>query len=101
MSCLRQESKILKGKAWSKDRAQKRNNYATPDRQVKVTIDRCPDCGADLGATFRIDSKISEEIPDPQPIIVTEYKIGHYVCPCSRKEVVASNPDVRGSDSAT
>ena len=49
--------------------------YATPDRQVEVTIDRCPDCGTDLGAPFRIDSKIVEEIPEPQPIIVTEYKI--------------------------
>ncbi len=39
--------------------------YAAPDRQVEVTIDRCPDCGADLGAPFRIDSKIIEEIPEP------------------------------------
>ena len=29
--------------------------YAAPDRQVEVTIDICPDCGADLGAPFRID----------------------------------------------
>lgn len=29
--------------------------YAAPDRQVEVTIDLCPDCGADLGAPFRID----------------------------------------------
>jgi transposase len=66
--------------------------YAAPDRQVEVTIDLCPDCGADLGAPFRIDSKIIEEIPEPQPIIVTEYKIAHYRCPCCRKEVVASDP---------
>src|SRR5512136_1996704 len=51
--------------------------YAAPDRQVEVTIDRCPDCGAGLGAPFRIDTKIIEEIPEPQPIIVTEYRIGH------------------------
>jgi len=67
--------------------------YTTPDRQVEVTIDRCPDCGADLGLPFRIDSKIIEEIPKPQPIMVTEYKIGHYRCPCCRKEVVASDCD--------
>ena len=66
--------------------------YAAPDRQVEVTMDLCPDCGADLGAPFRIDSKIIEEIPEPQPIIVTEYKIAHYICPCCRKEVVASDP---------
>ena len=66
--------------------------YATPDRQVEVTMDRCPDCGTDLGAPFRIDSKIVEEIPKPQPIIVTEYKIAHYRCPCCRKEVAAKDP---------
>jgi transposase len=66
--------------------------YAMPDRQVEVTMDRCPDCGTDLGAPFRIDSRIIEEIPDPQPIMVTEYKIRHYICPCCRKEVVASDP---------
>jgi transposase len=65
--------------------------YATPDRQVVVTTDRCPDCGAELGTPFRIDSKIIEEIPEPQPVIVTEYKIAHYRCPCCRKEVVASD----------
>jgi transposase len=66
--------------------------YATPDRQVEITMDRCPDCGTDLGAPFRIDSKIVEEIPKPQPIIVTEYKIAHYRCPCCRKEVAAKDP---------
>ena len=54
-------------------------------------MDRCPDCGTDLGAPFRIDSKIVEEIPKPQPIIVTEYRIAHYRCPCCRKEVAAKN----------
>ena len=49
----------------------------THDRQVDVTMDRSPDCGAELGLPFRIDSKIIEEIPEPQPIIVTEYKIAH------------------------
>jgi len=66
--------------------------YATPDQQVEVTMDCCPDCGADLGAPFRIDSKIIEEIPEPQPIIVTEYKIAHYKCPCCQKEVAAKDP---------
>jgi hypothetical protein len=62
--------------------------YAAPDRQVEVTIDRCPDCGADLGAPFRIDLKIIEEIPEPQPIIVTEYKIGHYEVPAAGKKLL-------------
>jgi len=65
--------------------------YAVPDSQVEVTADRCPDCGAELGTPFRIESKIIEEIPEPQPVMVTEYRIAHYRCPCCRKEVVAND----------
>jgi transposase len=65
--------------------------YAAPDSQVEVTTDRCPECGSELGAPFRIDSKIIEEIPEPQPVIITEYKIAHYRCPFCRKEVVAND----------
>lgn len=63
----------------------------TPDSQVEVTADRCPDCGAELGIPFRIESKIIEEIPEPQPVMVTEYKIAHYKCPCCQKEVIAND----------
>jgi len=66
--------------------------------QVEVTMDRCPDCGTDLGAPFRIHSKIVEEIPEPQPIIVTKYKIAHYRCPCCRKEVAAKDPSCPHED---
>jgi len=65
--------------------------HAVPDSQIEVTADRCPDCGSELGTPFRIESKIIEEIPEPQPVVVTEYKIAHYRCPCCRKEVVAND----------
>ena len=65
--------------------------HAKPDKQVEVTADRCPECGSELGDPIRIESKIIEEIPEPQPIIVTEYKIAHYKCPSCLKEVVASD----------
>jgi transposase len=64
---------------------------AKPDRQVHVTRDLCPDCGAKLGNPFSVESKIVEEIPEPQPVIVTEYKICHYICPCCKSEVVAED----------
>jgi len=63
---------------------------AKPDKHVEVTTERCPDCGTELGDPFRVESRIIEEIPEPQPVIVTEYKIAHYTCPCCRKEVVAT-----------
>jgi transposase len=64
---------------------------AKPDHEVEVKADRCPDCGAELGTPFRIESKVIEEIPEPQPIMVTEYKIAHYRCPCCLKEVVGKD----------
>src|SRR5512137_1797348 len=72
--------------------------YVAPDRQVEVTMDHCPDCGAKLGSPFRIDSKIIEEIPEPQPITITEYKISHYICACCQKEVVATDPGCPGQN---
>ena len=65
---------------------------AKPDKQVQVTRDRCPDCSTKLGTPFRIESKIIEEIPEPKPVTVTEYKICHYICPLCRKEVVGTDP---------
>lgn len=65
--------------------------HAKPDKQVEVTADRCPDCGTELGNPIRIESKIIEEIPEPQPIIVIEYKIAHYRCPCCHREVAAND----------
>ena len=66
---------------------------AVPNREVEVTADRCPDCGAELGKPIRIESRIIEDIPEPQPIVVTEFKIAHYLCPCCQKEVVASDAE--------
>jgi transposase len=44
-----------------------------------------------LGDPFRTESKIIEEIPEPQPIVVTEYKVCHYRCPCCQREVVGND----------
>lgn len=64
-----------------------------PYRQVQVTKDICPDCGTKLGKPFRIESIITEDIPQPQPVTVTEYKVCHYICPHCQKEVIADDPD--------
>jgi len=66
---------------------------AKPNKQVEVTADQCPDCGTDLGDSIRIESKIIEELPEPQPIIIIEYRIAHYACPRCHREVVAVDPN--------
>ena len=57
---------------------------AKPDKHVEVTTERCPDCGTELGDQFRAESRIIEDIPEPQPVIVTEYKISRYTFPRCR-----------------
>jgi transposase len=64
-----------------------------PDETVEVTANRCPDCGTMLGDRVSTETKIIEEIPDPQPAMITEFRIAHYICPCCHKEVVATDPD--------
>jgi len=65
---------------------------AKPDRHVDVTKDQCPDCGTELGDPFSVEKRVIEEIPEPQPVIVTEYNIAHYTGPHCQKEVVATDP---------
>jgi len=65
--------------------------HSKPARQVEVTADRCPDCATELGDPTRIESRIIEEIPEPQPAIITEYKIAHYRCPRCQREIVAND----------
>ena len=67
--------------------------HAKPDETVEVTADRCPDCGAKLGNPVSTESRIVEEIPEPQPSIVTEFLVAHYICPCCQKEVIATDPN--------
>lgn len=60
-----------------------------PTMTMEVIEEKCPHCKAKLGKPFKTISKIIEEIPLPQPIEVTEYRINHYICPKCKKEVVA------------
>jgi transposase len=62
-----------------------RRPNAVHDSQLEVTADQCPDFGSELITLFRIESKIIEEIPEPQPVMITEYRMAHYICPCCRK----------------
>jgi len=64
-----------------------------PDRRIDVTLDRCPHCDAKLGNPVSVESRIIEEIPEPQPVIVIEFRIAHYTCPGCQREIVATDPD--------
>lgn len=63
-----------------------------PDKIVEVTARQCPRCHSLLGKPVRIESRIIEEIPGPEPVTVTEFLVTHYECPCGER-IVARHPD--------
>ena len=65
---------------------------AKPDKVIPVTAEKCY-CGRKLGHPSFIEPRIVEEIPEPQPILVTQFDIAHYDCACGA-HVVASHPDL-------
>lgn len=64
-----------------------------PEETIEVTMDDCPSCKKPLGKPIRFESRIIEEIPEPQPIKVTEYKLAHYECKNCGSHIVARHPD--------
>ena len=63
-----------------------------PDETVEVKRETCPSCHKPLGKPNFFERKIVEEIPEPQPVKVIEYKLAHYICSCG-EHVVAEHPD--------
>jgi len=63
-----------------------------PTMRVEHTLKRCSHCQARLGKPSFTESKLVEEIPEPQPIEVTEHIIPHYTCPHCGKENSADIP---------
>ncbi len=51
----------------------------TPDKIVEKKLCKCPTCNGKLKLKFK-ESTIIEDIPKPQPIIVTEFITNHYEC---------------------
>lgn len=57
-----------------------------PTSTVEHKLDSCTNCGSKLGKPFLTERRIIEDIPEPQPIDVTEHLIHHYVCSyCGKK----------------
>jgi len=64
-----------------------------PDREIEVTCDCCPDCGQQFDESAGVSPRLVEELPDPQPLKVTQYNRHHYECHSCGSETVASHPD--------
>mgnify|MGYP001600708697 FL=1 len=63
-----------------------------PSMTISVEESKCANCKATLGRPYHIERRIIEEIPEPQPVEVTEYRIGHYLCRKCGEVTVADAP---------
>ena len=68
-----------------------------PTMSMELIEEKCKHCNNKLSKPFKVESRIIEEIPEPKPIEITEYKIGHYKCnKCGKITIAESNlPDGR------
>lgn len=60
-----------------------------PTETVEYKQTLCSGCSEPLGAPFKIETKIEEETPEPQPIKVIRHLICYYKCKCCGKIIIA------------
>jgi transposase len=65
-----------------------------PTEHKEATMKNCPHCTSLLGKSKRVVKKIITDIPEPQPVKVTEYILHVYDCPKCHREVIADHPDM-------
>jgi transposase len=65
-----------------------------PNRFETLECRECPDCHKQLGRPRSIQKKIIEDIPEPQPLNITEFTIPHYFCNHCNAEVIPSHPEL-------
>lgn len=66
-------------------------NDPEPTQTIEYIEESCPHCNSTLKHPFRTDRMLQEEIPEPQPIEITEHLVNHYLCPCCNKHIIAKN----------
>ena len=52
-----------------------------PDKVIPVTADICPRCGCNPGESKGVETVITEELPPPRKVRVTQYELYRYECP--------------------
>lgn len=67
-----------------------------PTETIEHLETECSHCRHKLGKPTRTDRRVIEELPEPQPIRVTEHLINYYYCSHCHKEIVARNNVPKG-----
>jgi transposase len=63
-----------------------------PNKFEELKLDSCPNCNKQLGRPRSLKKKIIEDIPEPQPLIITQFTIPCYFCAHCKAEVSPSHP---------
>lgn len=66
----------------------------TPDKVIDVKQARCSSCKHLLGKPVRVLKRIIEDIPEPKPIIVTQYNVHAYLCRSCAELNIPAHPDL-------
>lgn len=65
-----------------------------PDEVVDVKQAECAKCHHHLGKPVRILKRTIEDIPEPQPVKVTQYNVHAYLCRNCTEVNIATHPDI-------
>jgi transposase len=68
----------------------------SPTQTVEHRENTCPHCTSPLDKPYRVERRLIEELPDPQPIQVVEHLIHHYRCLQCRQHIVAKHDIPQG-----
>lgn len=68
--------------------------YKEPDKVIDVKQETCNKCQHILGKPIKIIKRIIEDIPEPQPVIITQYNICSYLCQNCAEVNIAHHPDI-------
>jgi transposase len=74
----------------------KPHNRPVPEkihRKLKLSLDKCPDCGSELSKATMVRKRYVEDIRPPEPMS-TEYEIPYYWCKNCKKQVSPKPADV-------
>lgn len=66
----------------------------TPTETKTLALISCPECHTTLIKPTRVERRVIEELPEPQPIRVIEFFVPHYDCPQCKKEIIATHPEL-------
>ena len=59
-----------------------------PNNFKELKLSKCPDCGKKLGRPTSIHKRIIEDLPEKQPLKITEFTIPHYFCNYCNKQII-------------